>query len=96
MITISEKDADFIAQIAREEIGYCNKRYENFTKDVKGLIDAAGKLKQISLPSEKVDKAYQKLLVEYEKDKNDVETEHQRDIEKWQRVIELMIGGSDE
>lgn len=93
MILLSEKDADYVAALAREIINQSEDAYKHSIKKSKFIYEHAKELCSLVDKEEdlkgfyEVEKEYKNALVEIEKS-------FQEDLEKWTKVIELMYTGS--
>lgn len=95
MITLTEKDADFVASLAREEIKGYEKAFEKAKNKLDKIFDCAKKL-CASCPSEENLEGFNSIEEEYQKSITEISSHFQEKIKEQTRVIELMLGGSDE
>lgn len=99
MITMNEKDADFIAQYARDELERCHKSYNEAVKEVekkKKMADLVSELfsERIEKDSEIV-KAQKDFYENYEKGMADMKEAYTKEVDTLNKIIALCVAGSE-
>lgn len=94
MIILTEKDADFVAALARAEIEGYERAFEKAKNKLDKIFDCSKKL-CASCPSEENLEGFNAVEEEYQKSVTEISLHFKEKIKEQTRVIELMLGGSD-
>lgn len=92
MVQLTDKDADFVANLAREAIKMHTESYENIMQEGLSLLNEMN----CTAVTESQKEMAAQMTKEYEDTKREVTEELNQAVSNLQRVIELMIGGSNE
>lgn len=94
MISLTEKDADFIANIAREEVHLTEETFNLALAKMNDIYKTAKKLSEITDTPKQLEGFYS-VQAEYTKSLKEMEIKYQETLEKWSKVISLMYTGSE-
>lgn len=99
MITLTEKDADFVARKVRDEIESSNEAYEMAIKRLDTTFHLAEEAKKLLSEDEskKTESEFQAVKNSYLAAKEDLTNRYNEDVNTWNKILELlMIGSTDE
>lgn len=99
MITMNEKDADFIAQYARKELENCHNSYEKAVKEVekkKKMADLISELfsEKIENNSE-ISEAKDDFYKSFEEGMTGMKQVYTKEIDTLNKIIQLCVAGSE-
>lgn len=95
MISLTTQDADFIANLARGEISNYQEAYEKNVKEMNEVFEKITKLHN-EFSNATIDKEYEEVKKSYEDTVKDMKGALNEMLHNWQRVLELMMVGSNE
>ncbi len=93
MIELTNKDADFIATLARNEIKKIESSSKTIFLEMKDIVDKAENIAKKN-PSKENLEGFKECEDEYIRIKENISSTLKTKIEQWSKVIELMITGS--
>lgn len=98
MVELNEKDADFIANICRDELKTHKEAFDNFVKEVESNTKKAEAISVVFDVTD--DEKAKELLNELKVSQAECITKgrelYEKETEKWHKAIELLTGGSKE
>lgn len=95
MILLTEKDADFVASIARRELTFAKQSMESTLDEIESKKSALEKMIPL-LDSEELKEEYRKKLDKlYISSKEAIKNQWFASLDDFSRIINLMITGSD-
>lgn len=98
MIELNEKDADFIANICRDELKMHKEAFDDFVKKIESKTKKAEAISVVLdvADDEKSKELLNELKVAQAKCISEGREQYEKETEKWHKALELLTGGSKE
>lgn len=93
MVELTDKDADFVANLARKEIKKIEESSETIFSEMKDIMDKAENIAKKN-PSKENLEGFEDCKNEYLRIKDNITSTFKSRTEQWSKVIELMMTGS--